>query len=699
MRLASLLLVGFVTAMSRPHREEDPHGQRIRRDVEDILSRPDSMGKSGPEAHSDNQNPSNESEAVDNLPVFRSHSDTVQRQKSRRRPSLRARNNSKYEVDRPWHLTEQEEQDHMLSWHKERLQAYADKHKIFLIIRTPEVETVRRMKEMFFKSRAKGPPFRDCPHVPIQAKGLDVHHKSSNWGPMTGFVTVDPFFSKGVAKVKGPHVDAEDLAKRVISDHFEHLEDDGVETSSGWGIVQLTMAFANDASGGRQLDHLPPNMEYCADTLKNPCGPNYFCIRDTKGDVPQKKLVVFCVDKRSGKVTWLRARHEATQEKVPLYVFAYGVAEAADISATGQPVTGDYDLWLTAYSPHSDILMIPDEEKMFRAPTYEEVYGSDERIFKTGIGHASAIEFRLVSDDINDSSFNLNQAAIGNKEDRCNVFLHPSEMFNEAFMQDVPNRFIFIVPAELQDKLHWLHRPSNDDAREMEPAAGVNITHVLHSYQRVPGPFTSAVRYIPSLPKLGLMETILKRHPRESDRKVKVENIPDFRVMGHLLFQLVQQRYIFPINTNYATDPAIVISRYNLGVDESEYRLVQALSTQLIFKTLSLLLDEYQLKIEAATLTRRGPKTFGITLPWIHFVQTVMVHKVAVGLDDLPPALDSTLLNRMWHFYFCSSGPLNSELCKDPSDRVGLLDKWISDLSRPKSVSPLPDSGGSNQEF
>ena len=96
-------------------------------------------------------------------------------------------------------LSEPEMANNMLEWQQSRLQNYANIHRAVLIFRTPELDSLERMTEMRFPQAFK--PFGEIPLLPserpeeveacpsdinIAMKSLDVHAKSSNWGPMYG---------------------------------------------------------------------------------------------------------------------------------------------------------------------------------------------------------------------------------------------------------------------------------------------------------------------------------------------------------------------------------------------------------------------------------------------------------------------------------------------------------------------------------
>lgn len=63
--------------------------------------------------------------------------------------------------------------------HYQTMQEWSNKHDTIIILRPSTFETLQRMQDGVYAS-----------------KSVDVHDKSSDWGPMSGLVTLDPFFSK-----------------------------------------------------------------------------------------------------------------------------------------------------------------------------------------------------------------------------------------------------------------------------------------------------------------------------------------------------------------------------------------------------------------------------------------------------------------------------------------------------------------------
>lgn len=189
-------------------------------------------------------------------------------------------------------------------------------------------------------------------------KSMDVHHKSSNWGPMAGFVPCDPAFNKkcdgrpnpgehehkhGKAHpvqlaLRPPVLDAllTDARQRVVAaPGFELVHDPAparlqqpwrVRRSAGLSGVQAARArFETFQQGGE----LPPHRF----VLPNPTEPG-------------NKSTLFCLVQQRGDwaVFWVEWPAQGDGLLHPLRVFAYPQPGGL------VPVTGDYDLWLVA--PH-----------------------------------------------------------------------------------------------------------------------------------------------------------------------------------------------------------------------------------------------------------------------------------------------------------------------------------------------------------
>ena len=157
-------------------------------------------------------------------------------------------------------------------------------------------------------------------------KSMDIHDKSSDWGPASGFVPCDGAFSKAVKGAPNPHPDyhAHGDAKPV------HLK--------------LTDALANPGSNPKlALDHTQQSTLTVRYVTANP-----------KGVGP--KGLTFKLEKEGNEwaVYWMN-------KDAPIKLYVWGYATKTGV----KPVTGDYDMWMVAphierWQQHSTVMGIKD---------------------------------------------------------------------------------------------------------------------------------------------------------------------------------------------------------------------------------------------------------------------------------------------------------------------------------------------------
>lgn len=184
-------------------------------------------------------------------------------------------------------------------------------------------------------------------------KSMDVHHKSSNWGPMAGFVPCDPAFSKKCTGTPNPNENEHKhgaahpvqlaLKPALLKVHEKIAFTDGFLLAASQGADKLKMpwivkrqtgqgnvskaraAFEAFQSGGGGI----PEHKFCT----------------AKPTETGNKSTLFCLIKKAEEwlVYWV-SWHGDTGKLHPLRVFAYPQ------NGRLNPVTGDYDLWMVA--PH-----------------------------------------------------------------------------------------------------------------------------------------------------------------------------------------------------------------------------------------------------------------------------------------------------------------------------------------------------------
>lgn len=193
-------------------------------------------------------------------------------------------------------------------------------------------------------------------------KSMDVHHKSSNWGPMAGFVPVDPAFSKRFDGKK-PNPDAlhakgnevHGVAQRV---HLQLKPDVISALTTGVGRHPATMREIQ----GFHLAGSSVSRGYASPGTRFYMYPALAGQIDYSNASPQKAL--FCVTS-DFKAWWVQWSDRDEGDLVPIYVWAY----------QGNPVTGDYDLWMVAphitwWRLHTQIVGVTDEHSKSAASLY-----------------------------------------------------------------------------------------------------------------------------------------------------------------------------------------------------------------------------------------------------------------------------------------------------------------------------------------
>lgn len=175
--------------------------------------------------------------------------------------------------------------------HARAIAEVAERMNCFIFIRPSTDDTVRLIEAGF------------------ATKSNDVHDKSSDWGPMAGFVPVDQGLNK---KNKAPKLDAAGIDAHRFDRH-------GIEEA-----VHLTLT--------PQLAAQQPMTPLATPPAGAPAAYQYFQSR--KHATP-----AFARNKATGRMYWW---DPAARGLVKLMVWGYH----------GVPITGDYDLWMVA--PHMD---------------------------------------------------------------------------------------------------------------------------------------------------------------------------------------------------------------------------------------------------------------------------------------------------------------------------------------------------------
>lgn len=241
-------------------------------------------------------------------------------------------------------------------------------------------------------------PTEDDSRVLIEAgfatKSMDIHDKSSNWGPMAGMVPCDPFFSKKKIGQPNPNLHPHSHGDA----HPVHLKIDRRLETDLWSRGKMERSPRQYKVSGETVSIA---------TAASPDARFY-----------QASNIVFCVN--GDGVYWIQFNDplKATGKLIPIYVWAYRVS-----GGVLKPVTGDYDIWMvvshaSAWWKHQQSIAMEDSH---------------------GKSTASQFNKNLV-DEMN--------AACKRKAPTTNqVFNHGAEAQNYAFTQALDPRLAMFTPA------------------------------------------------------------------------------------------------------------------------------------------------------------------------------------------------------------------------------------------------------------
>ena len=225
-------------------------------------------------------------------------------------------------------------------------------------------------------------------------KSMDIHDKSSDWGPMAGFVPCDPAFSKVAAVMPGgPQEHAHGDAKKTQLFLTEELKADLIKND------KIVVAGA----------------------------ANTFMATATVKDV--QKATLFKLDKKGA--AWfvsyaMKGPSGLPGNWQPLTVWAY------ELGGVEKPVTGDYDLWMVA--PHMSHLT-SHGFNIGRA-------ASRDNVDSHGASSSSLFVQALI--------LKLNQAC---HRDQNPVFQHGAEAQNYGFTQQLDDELAMFVPGSADPRV------------------------------------------------------------------------------------------------------------------------------------------------------------------------------------------------------------------------------------------------------
>ncbi len=226
----------------------------------------------------------------------------------------------------------------IVSAHAEGIQSAARTNNTFIFVRPTEYDSTVLIRAGY------------------ATKSMDVHHKSSNWGPMAGFVPCDPAFSKKCEGAPNP----EENEHKHGAAHPVHLglkpslvaEHEKIEMTDGYLLASEESAdkraipwIVKRQTGGGAV--AKARAKFDAFHAQGHLPEHKFCTAKPVG--VGNWATLFCLIEKGGEwlVHWVRW-DGAIGRLHPLRVFAY--AQDGRLN----PVTGDYDLWMMA--PHFEHL-------------------------------------------------------------------------------------------------------------------------------------------------------------------------------------------------------------------------------------------------------------------------------------------------------------------------------------------------------
>ena len=329
--------------------------------------------------------------------------------------------------------------------HRFLLQEYCDKWRVSLILRISDPTSLRLVATNKFA-----------------CKSVDVHDKSSNWGPQQGSVPVDLFFNKkfGPLHTKAdPNVTTtrEKEITHATGDDAKYKEGDKYKT--GVKPVQLFVPTSIlELYKVPQGDAKTPTLEDCkSDEEKKACTTasgtiGMGCYKalfpkplpEAAAAQSAAKNMLFCATFKKGTTTegavdftYLTDKTDKTAK--PLLVWGY---EKNKVLA---PVTGDYDLW--AIYPHKDsplLAMAPGaKDKKVPKNSAEALIHAISLKFVSVRGGKSTVT-GLIDDMINGDNAEVNLNKVLKTGDGKEVFHHgPENMVRKERPPSPPARARF----------------------------------------------------------------------------------------------------------------------------------------------------------------------------------------------------------------------------------------------------------------
>lgn len=313
--------------------------------------------------------------------------------------------------------------------HYQKLQKFANDNVVALFVRISDKTSLRLIKDGNFA-----------------CKSVDVHDKSSNWGPQRGTVPVDRFFNKKLGG-NGDGSSMETPNPSILTSRAEdigHAKEGDQKNKLKTGVDAKPLVLSKEL-----LEEYKANNDLTpCDGKKNPCD-NQECYHGRaphnvdagKETKEAANTVSFCMapDDTGGAytVSWHHTTYSSGDALTPLYVWSYGE------NGKHAPVTGDYDLWMVA--PHKDTLLSKtDSAGKVRDERDNLAYLTTlkDKPIRGGMSTMTG----LIEDLLNGPpTHNLN--ALLGRQDKP-VFQHGAEAQNHYFLQPLDDIVAAIVPED-----------------------------------------------------------------------------------------------------------------------------------------------------------------------------------------------------------------------------------------------------------
>jgi hypothetical protein len=441
--------------------------------------------------------------------------------------------------------------------HYQKLQKFVNENNVALFVRISDKTSLRLIQDGNFA-----------------CKSVDVHDKSSNWGPQRGTVPVDPFFNKKLGgtgdgpSMLTPRPNILEVRASDISHAKQHDEKNELKTGvSAKPLVVSTALFdeyvANNevypcdsagesASGAAGADAADASAGGSAEA-SSPCGDNlcYHARAPANADAGKETVqaansLSFCMaPDATGKaytVSWYHKEHSRGGAPTPLYVWSYG--------KDGQhaPVTGDYDLWMVA--PHKDTNLANKGKTVGIRDRLLYLTTLMEKSIRGGTSTMTG----LIDDLLNGpDSHNLN-ALLGRRDKP--VFHHGAEAQNHYFLQPLDDVVAAIVPENKDLQYSADGAPVKSGPCSHAQLARLLAALVKHGYFVQVNPLMKAsVFHDPHFAGKSMSsryEEALKEHP-ECEANPQCQYVQDMK-RAHYAKTLEMRQFTFRLARNVGTE-------------------------------------------------------------------------------------------------------------------------------------------------